>query len=65
MGIISVKFLGEGYEVSEAIKEFLEYDQLLVSMLPQLLERITFCLERDSKSVPSEIYEGIDEDIHL
>lgn len=62
MGYVEVEFLGEKYEVSEAIKEFLEYDGLLLPILQRIVEKVTFCLERDSKSAPSNILEKVDGD---
>lgn len=63
MGYVEVNFLGEKYEVSEAVKEFLEYDGLLSPILQKIVERMTFCLERDSKSAPSNIWEKVEGDI--
>ena len=51
MGFISVKFLGQEYQVSEAINEFREYDEILTPNR----EKIISTLSNDIKDAP---YDG-------
>ena len=41
MGYITVKFLGEEYQVPESVNEFLNYDRLLNPMREKLLKAMT------------------------
>lgn len=48
MGLVTVNFLGEEYQVSETINEFLSYNTLLSSMEIKILKTATADLKRDS-----------------
>ena len=43
MGTVTVKFLGEEYQISEAVRELLEYDQLLTPIYGKIVQ----CLRKD------------------
>ena len=62
MGYVTVKFLGENYQVSETINEFLNYDSLLAPILGRLIEKISLNLSRDSRFNPSDSFEHISND---
>jgi len=49
MGYVTVKFLGEEYQVSETINEFLSYDTLLTPMRIKILNTATADIKRDSR----------------
>lgn len=49
MGYVTVKFLGEEYQVSEAINEFLSYDELLTPVRTKVLNAITTDIKKDSR----------------
>lgn len=49
MGYVTVKFLGEEYQVSETINEFLDYDKLLTPIITKMLNMITSDIKNDSK----------------
>lgn len=49
MGYVVVKFLGEVFQVSEAIKDFLEYDTLFIPAYKELMEMIMEDTEADSQ----------------
>lgn len=49
MGYVTVKFLGEEYQVSETINEFLDYDKLLTPIRTKMLNMITTDVKRDSR----------------
>ena len=41
MGMVEVSFLGEKYQVSETINEFLSYDKLLTPIMSKMLNTAT------------------------
>lgn len=43
MGTVTVKFLGEEYQISEAVRDFLEYDQMLTPIYGKIVQ----CLSND------------------
>ena len=47
MGYVTVKFLGEEYQVSETINEFLSYDKLLSPIRTKMLNAVTKDVKRD------------------
>ena len=49
MGFVTVKFLGEEYQVSETINEFLSYDTLLTPMRIKVLNTATEDIKRDAR----------------
>lgn len=49
MGLVTVKFLGEEYQISETINEFLCYDTLLTPMRIKMLNAATADIKRDSR----------------
>jgi len=49
MGYVTVKFLGEEYQVSETINEFLSYDQLLSPVRTKMLNAIMADVKKDSR----------------
>lgn len=49
MGYVTVKFLGEEYQVSETINEFLSYDTLLTPMRIKILNTAIADIKRDSR----------------
>lgn len=49
MGYVTVKFLGEEYQVSETINEFLSYDKLLTPIRTKMLNAITMDVKRDAR----------------
>lgn len=49
MGYVVVKFLGEEYQVSETINEFLSYDELLTPIRTKMLNMISTDVKRDSR----------------
>lgn len=49
MGYVTVKFLGEDYQVSETVNEFLSYDTLLTPMRIKILNTATADIKRDSR----------------
>ena len=49
MGYVTVKFLGEEYQVSETINEFLSYDKLLTPIRTKMLNSITADVKKDSR----------------
>ena len=51
MGYVTVKFLGEEYQVSETINEFLDYDKILTPIRTTVLNMITADVKRDSNLV--------------
>lgn len=57
-----VNFLGENYQVSESVNEFLHYDSLLSPILERLIEKVVTNLSRDSKYSPSDSFEHINSD---
>lgn len=48
MGYVSVKFLGEEYQVPETINEFLRYDQLLSPIMKKSLSMLSRDIEDDA-----------------
>ena len=48
MGYIPVNFLGEKYQISEAINEFLHYDELLTPIRVKILNALSQDIKRDS-----------------
>ena len=48
MGYATVKFLGEEYQVSETVNEYLSYDTLLTPMRINILNTATADIKRDS-----------------
>ena len=48
MGLVAVKFLGEEYQVSETINEFLSYDTLLTPMRIKMLNTAIADIKEDS-----------------
>lgn len=46
MGYVELEFLGKKYQVSEAAKEFLDYDKVLVSIIESLSSKV---LEKKTK----------------
>lgn len=51
MGYVTVKFLGEEYQVSETINEFLHYDELLTPVRVKMLKALSQDIKRDSRSM--------------
>ena len=51
MANVTVKFLGEEYQVSETINEFLSYDELLAPIRTKMLNAITSDIKKDSKNL--------------
>lgn len=51
MGYVTVKFLGEEYQVSETINEFLHYDELLTPVRVKMLKSLSQDIKRDSRSM--------------
>lgn len=51
MGTVTVKFLGEDYQISEAVREFLEYDQLLTPIYSRIIQSINSDIQAVSKTV--------------
>lgn len=49
MGYATVKFLGDEYQVSEAINEFLSYDELLTPMRTKILNELPLDIKKDSR----------------
>lgn len=49
MGYVTVNFLGEDYQVSETVNEFLSYDTLLTPMRIKILNTATADIKRDSR----------------
>lgn len=48
MGYVTVKFLGEDYQVPETINEFLQYDELLTPIRTKILSMVSVDAKRDS-----------------
>lgn len=63
MGYVVVKFLGEKYQVSESVNEFLQYDSLLIPTMEKLIGQISENLSRDSKHTPLDSFEYISGDL--
>lgn len=63
MGYKTVKFLGEDFQVSESINEYLYYDSLLVPIIGKIIEKISENLSRDSSYSPSDSFEHISDDL--
>ena len=51
MGYVTVKFLGDEYQVSETINEFLHYDELLTPVRLKMLNTLSKDIKRDSQSL--------------
>ena len=51
MGYVTVNFLGEQYQVSETINEFLHYDELLTPVRVKMLKSLSQDIKRDSRSM--------------
>lgn len=51
MGYVTVKFLGEEYQVPEAINEFLHYDELLTPVRLKMLNTLQQDIKRDSRQM--------------
>lgn len=49
MGYVTVTFLGETYQVSETINEFLHYDELLTPVRVKMLKALSDDIKRDSR----------------
>lgn len=49
MGYVTVKFLGEEYQVSETVNEFLSYDKLLTPIMVKMLNTATADIKKDSR----------------
>ena len=49
MGMVEVGFLGEKYQVSETINEFLSYDKLLTPIMSKMLNTATADIKKDSR----------------
>lgn len=49
MGNVTVEFLGEEYQVSETINEFMSYDQLFTPMRTKLLNMISINIKKDTR----------------
>lgn len=63
MGTVIVKFLGREYPISEAIKDFFQYDAMLVPELEQLLEMLKDRIRRDTQNPDNAIY-FLEEDLN-
>ena len=63
MGFITVKFLGDDYQISESVNDFLNYDKLLIPILNQIVGTVTSNLKRDSMLRPSASVDNIESDI--
>ena len=59
MGIVTVKFLGEEYQISEAIRQFLEYDQLLAPIYGRIIQSINSDIQTFSRTVTFDSF-GVD-----
>lgn len=51
MGYVTVKFLGEEYEVSETINEYLDYENILTPIRTKILDMLITDVNKDSKLV--------------
>ena len=49
--MVTVKFLGEEYEVSETINEFLTYDTIFTHMRTEILNSIMADIKKDAYTV--------------
>lgn len=49
MGYVTVKFLGEEYQVSETINEFLDYDKLLTPIRTKMLNTMTSSIKNSTR----------------
>lgn len=49
MGFVTINFLGEEYKVSEAINEFLHYDELLTPIRVKIINALAEDISRDSR----------------
>lgn len=63
MGYVTRKFLGEDYQISETVNEFLYYDSLLTPILGRLIQKISGSLSRDSGYSPSDCFYHISNDL--
>lgn len=57
MGYITVKFLGDEYQVSESINTFLNYDKLLAQITKKLMDAEMQSIKKYSRYKPSEFME--------
>ena len=48
MGYVTLKFLGKEYQVSEAVKEFLHYDELLTPMRSKIIQTLSQDIKKDA-----------------